>query len=1191
MNIRFRDRRLWPSLIQIRHRGFKGVLAIQPSLDKSPIQIQYRKFMNKFPCTDDCFGVATDGFSKPYTYGRLNQQIVMLLSARGISDEALLDCQSEYFQMVEKMTTDPETAFRFLYMRNCFKAAEMLVEEGLTDRVLVDVRKAQRAEINSWRKDARKENELGKQKLNVLVQKSRFVFGVSDPTGQLEEGECFIRATRDGVPRTVIGNVVVVRNPCLHPGDILVLEARVDGQRIEIPDSLRNPPGDIKPNHFVWQKMLTRAEEEERRYKEADVAKIALQKLQPEFLTSDALFDIISSGDIAISDFELLKLVCAWCRKHGEDVFRFAFHLDFRAFTSEQIRWALQVGIPNSLLKGNLEQSAILRACDLGEFKYEHWKLYYSSDEDPFAMRHLRDAMEQFNQKLLVVQIHERFRIALYISGKVAVGENAPMGGKVSAYGFEGGPAGGAARKKELIGKYFVYVGEERLQIFLNHEQGTFVWIKQGFGGPKAADRREERLRISVDLATIDTGLKKRMDLVTKKAVQAVELYVISNRTPVRDRPVHVGDVEIDPNAVNNDIENFVLPDPTVPETAEHAEALLKIADHEMRKECLADPRAYLELARVARYYGLNAGKTLAAEVVSHVPEGSRGTPQPPTTAPSRPHLRHPSGQPNQASGNSLAVDVINRLLDHAISSKVQLTIQMCTSIIRITTVACEDSQVAMELTHMFAVRSPFLRPASNEYIADYFYRQTKLISLDLEEELLNVDKKTPEALGFVHAEKVEDPPRFADRLYALVPIDIGRRVRTGDLVVLELVPPPNQNPPVEALRVYGVVKSRAPQVQILFHELPPREMGYATWKMSIRGNSVTFDQALAALQKLAEGGPKVTDICEVLVGEGSKLDLSLEDEKLSVDLSETGLNESQQMAVTEAVNRSLALIQGPPGTGKTSTIVHLLKFLVRKHGTGKILAVASTNVAADNLAAKAIVGVMDEAAQVTEPIALIPIVKGTQQVILVGDHRLLCPRTQQISGEAGLSESLFARLFSRDNFYNGLLQSGVIAEDRALPAGFDWPKGLPVAFVQTKGWEPAFEKSKSNDEEVKVVVNLVEGFAQVGTECKDIGIISGYSAQVKKISTQLAASTKLRGQGSEAEVRSVDGFQGREKEVIIFSAVRCNTAGQVGFLSDARRFNVVHTRARRGLIIVGDRATLMHDPLWRKWFTWLDSM
>jgi len=261
----------------------------------------------------------------------------------------------------------------------------------------------------------------------------------------------------------------------------------------------------------------------------------------------------------------------------------------------------------------------------------------------------------------------------------------------------------------------------------------------------------------------------------------------------------------------------------------------------------------------------------------------------------------------------------------------------------------------------------------------------------------------------------------------------------------------------------------------------------------------------------------------------------------------------------------------------------------------------------------------IDEATQATEPACLVPIVRGARQLILVGDHRQLPPTIiSQRAMRDGLGMSLFERLveagvepfllakqyrmhpaiseFPSARFYGGLLDDGVTAEDRPAPAGFIWPDwDRPVAFVPVEGLEGTDSESQSrfNPEEASLVLRLVEMLLEGGeVGAGEIGIITPYNGQVRMLSDLFDGAG---GRGEEEpfeglEIRSVDGYQGREKEVIIFSCVRANDEGEVGFLSDRRRLNVALTRARRGLIVLGHPSTLRRDPTWAGWLDWVEE-
>jgi len=237
---------------------------------------------------------------------------------------------------------------------------------------------------------------------------------------------------------------------------------------------------------------------------------------------------------------------------------------------------------------------------------------------------------------------------------------------------------------------------------------------------------------------------------------------------------------------------------------------------------------------------------------------------------------------------------------------------------------------------------------------------------------------------------------------------------------------------------------------------------------------------------------------------------------------------------------------------------------------------------------------IIDEATQATEPSSLIPLIKA-KKAILAGDHKQLPPTILSMKAkEEGLEVSLFERMielykthaimlkiqyrmheeimkFSNKYFYGGELIAHPITSYEL--------KEMPVMFIDVDGEEEQKKGSTSyfNREEAEKVKELVEYFLNLGFDEKDVGVITPYEDQVELIKNMLKDHPGV-------EVSTVDGFQGREKEVIILSLVRANKKGNIGFLKDLRRLNVSLTRAKKHLVIIGNKKTLRgYHPLYNE--------
>ncbi|MCP4195046.1 MAG: AAA family ATPase, partial [Planctomycetaceae bacterium] len=125
--------------------------------------------------------------------------------------------------------------------------------------------------------------------------------------------------------------------------------------------------------------------------------------------------------------------------------------------------------------------------------------------------------------------------------------------------------------------------------------------------------------------------------------------------------------------------------------------------------------------------------------------------------------------------------------------------------------------------------------------------------------------------------------------------------------------------------------------------------------------------------------------------------------------------------------------------------------------------------------------------------------------------------------------------------------------------------------------------ESKLNPKEADLVIQLIGDLIEAGVSPEEMGIIAPYAAQARLLRGKLSVIG--------LEIDTVDGFQGREKEVIIVTMVRSNDRREIGFLADTRRTNVALTRARRKLIVIGDSATLASHQFYADMFEHFETL
>ncbi|KAA8913536.1 P-loop containing nucleoside triphosphate hydrolase protein [Sphaerosporella brunnea] len=179
--------------------------------------------------------------------------------------------------------------------------------------------------------------------------------------------------------------------------------------------------------------------------------------------------------------------------------------------------------------------------------------------------------------------------------------------------------------------------------------------------------------------------------------------------------------------------------------------------------------------------------------------------------------------------------------------------------------------------------------------------------------------------------------------------------------------------------------------------------------------------------------------------------------------------------------------------------------------------------------------------------------------------------------------------------FYNDTLIPEATSTNR-LDSWIGWKgsRGIPVKFILNGGLDESQEEGISfyNLREIQLAVNVIQSLlSPIPLTQSEIAVMSPFREQVKRLRKTLrAASLK------QVNVGPVEAYQGAEYRFVIICTTRArerflknDREKGLGLVFEHRRSNVALTRAKEGLVVIGNPWILGRDTLWAEWmgFAW----
>ncbi|GKZ94891.1 hypothetical protein AnigIFM59636_008622 [Aspergillus niger] len=274
---------------------------------------------------------------------------------------------------------------------------------------------------------------------------------------------------------------------------------------------------------------------------------------------------------------------------------------------------------------------------------------------------------------------------------------------------------------------------------------------------------------------------------------------------------------------------------------------------------------------------------------------------------------------------------------------------------------------------------------------------------------------------------------------------------------------------------------------------------------------------------------------------------------------------------------------------------------------------------------------IVEEAGEILESHILTAMTLDTQQLVLIGDHKQLRPKINNynLSVEKGdgldLNRSLFERLISKGYPHSSLtIQHRMRPEISRLVRHLTYPdlqdsertckrpslrgSQSDVVFVNhchperelheyAERRDPTMKASKQNPFEVEVTLKVVKYLGQQGYGTDDIVILTPYLGQLSLLRTELSKTNdpvlndldandliqagrlipgSTKATRNPIRISTIDNYQGEERNIVIASLTRSNEVGEIGFMAAPERVNVLLSRARNALVMIGNASTFL---------------